>query len=237
MSLRDEAFRRLLGREPGADEQTDIAAIRDAVKLGDNDPFWGIVAFLYARTQPDIEGRAQLKITQESLEAFGKTLNGALECITSLPAHAGGGVSQDGLASLVEAAVASALEDWVPRAATARPSIKTWLGEHFNAVLHVAGGLVVAVLISVAAAYWAGQESARQVYAVRQATIEAEAHTLEAWARTPNGRRVYAWGTLNAPSLGKILSCGYPGWTRTRQDGYTVCYPNGSGHGFYLPAP
>ncbi len=237
MSLRDEAFRRMLGRKPGTEEHADIAAIRDAARLGDNDPFWGIAAFLYARTKPDIESRERLKITLESLDAFGNTLNGALACIKNQPVRADGGLSRDGLSSIVEAAVASALADWMPRARAARPSIRAWLGAHFSAVLYVIGGLAVAVLVSLAVAYWAGQTSARRLYAARQAIIDADAHTLEAWARTAEGRRVYAWGTLNAASLGKLLSCGYPGWRRLRKDGYTVCYPNGSGHGFYLPAP
>lgn len=232
MNRREEAFRRMLGREPTADERTEIATLREVAQLGDDDPFWGVAAFLYARTKSDTENRERLRLTQESLEMFGGKLEGAIHYLKHERAPVGHELPVAALSSTVAATVVAALAD-----RTSRSSIRTWFGEHLNAALGAIGALIASQLIGIGAGYWAGQVSTRRLEAAHQATRAADARTIAAWARTPDGHRVFAWARLNAPGLGYLLSCRYPGWTRTRADGYTVCYPNGSGHGFYLPGP
>ncbi len=222
----------MLGHEPTADERTEIATLREVARLGDDDPFWGVAAFLYARTKSDTENRERLRITQESLETFGRTLEGAIQTLSHPAAPGSNEMPTATLSSTVATAVAAALGDWAPRS-----SIRTWFGEHLNAVLCATGALIACQLIGVGAGYWAGQVSARRLESAHQATRVADARTIAAWARTPDGHRVFAWARLNGPGLGYLLSCRYPGWTRTREEGYTVCYPNGSGHGYYLPGP
>lgn len=232
MNRRDEAFRRMLGRAPTTGEQTEIATLREVAQLSDDDPFWGVAAFLYAQAKSDTENRERLRITQESLEGFGGKLEDAIQYLKHQTTPVGHEISAAALSSTIAATVVAALADWTPRS-----SIRTWFGEHLNAVLGAAGALIASQLIGVGAGYWAGQVSTRRLEAARQATSVADARTIAAWARTPDGRRVFAWARLNAPGLGSLLSCRYSGWTRMREDDYTVCYPNGSGHGFYLPAP
>ncbi|MHB1529895.1 MAG: hypothetical protein ACYCXT_10780 [Acidiferrobacteraceae bacterium] len=234
MSHRDETFRRMLGHEPGQTEQADIAMLQEAARISDNDPFWGIAAFLYARNPSDVENRERLKVTLASLEGFGRTIEGfgrtLEEAVARLPdGSAGTAVTRDELASTVETAMGRALAEWAPRS-----SLRDWLGDHVNAVLATAGGLVITVLLAVVVACWAGYGIAHRDDAARQAVRDANARTVAAWIRTPEGQWVYAWARLNAVSLRPLLSCAYPGWRRISQDGYTVCYPNGSGHGYYL---
>ncbi|MHB1587402.1 MAG: hypothetical protein ACYCRH_03355 [Acidiferrobacteraceae bacterium] len=230
MNRREEAFRRMLGREPTANERIEIAMLREVAQLGDDDPFWGVAAFLYARTNSDTENRERLKLTQESLETFGRMLKDAIHFLSHPTARAGHEGSAAALSSTVAATVVAALADQTPRS-----SIRTWFGEHLNVALGATCALIASQLIGVGAGYWAGQVATRRLEAARRVTRAADARTITAWARTPDGRRVFAWARLNAPGLKYLLSCRYPGWTRTRADGYTVCYPNGSGHGFYLP--
>ena len=76
MSHRDETFRRMLGHEPGETERADMAMLQEAARISDNDPFWGIAAFLYARNPSDMENRERLKVTLASLESFGRMIEG-----------------------------------------------------------------------------------------------------------------------------------------------------------------
>ncbi|MHB8549446.1 MAG: hypothetical protein ACYDB8_00535 [Acidiferrobacterales bacterium] len=226
MSQREEAFRRMLGREPSATERTDMALLREVVRLGDNDPFWGIAAFLYARNPSDTESRERLRLTRAALDAFGRTLEGLVE---RLPEQVPAGVP-DTMASTVATAVGVALANWAPRS-----SLRTALAEHVHTVLLALAGLIFTVVLAVSAAYWAGIVSVRRVDATQQAALNANAHTLAAWTRTRDGRRVYAWARLNALGLRALLTCSYSGWQRIARNGYALCYPNGSGHGYYLP--
>jgi hypothetical protein len=212
--------------------------LQEAARISDNDPFWGIAAFLYARNPSDMENRERLKVTLASLESFGRMIEGfgrtLEEAVARLPdsaASADTGAFWGEMRSTVESSVGRAVADCTPRS-----SLRDWLGDHVNAVLATAGGLVITVLLGMGVAYWAGYSAAQRADAARQALIDARARTVAAWVKTPEGQQVYAWARLNAFGLRALLTCGYPGWRRESQDGYTVCYPNGGGHGYYLTA-
>lgn len=227
MSHREVVFRRLLGHEPDATEQADMGIFHEVMQLRDNDPFWGIAAFLYTRVPSDAENRERLKLTQASLETFSQKLEAALARHESRAADRDSAL-QDALMVTIEAAITAATVDPAPR-----PSIREWFGAHVNAVLATTGVLVLAGVLAVILAYWTGETAVRRIDALRAVAQAAQAHTRAAWIQTRDGREVYAWARLNATGLHALLTCSYPGWRRARQEGYVVCYPEG-GYGYYL---
>ena len=238
MSLRDESFRKLLGREPTPTEWADINALQHATGLNPNDASWGLFAFLATCAPSAVENRERLQVTVASLEDYGRRIEDfdrrLKEALVRLPdggANTDTGAFWDELGSTVASSVSRAVADWTPRS-----SLRDWLGDQVNAARATAGGLVITLLLGMVVACWAGYHTAQQADAARQAMIDAHARTVAAWTKTPEGQHVYAWARLNATGLRALLTCGYPGWRRESQDGYTVCYPNGGGHGYYLTA-
>lgn len=243
MSLRDDSFRAMLGREPSSTEWQDIEQLQRATGMNKDEAFWGIIAYLYARTRPDIEARAQLQLVIESLKQFGERLDRGLQidrlvtpvttALRSALSEVGAGGDAHHLTATIEAAVRNA-------AVPPRPPLKDWFGEHLIAVLYTATALFTSGLLAVGVAYRTGTatatQSTRAADQIALTQLIARAGTIRAWAMSRNGQRVYAWGQLNRQSMARILSCGYPGWRRMRSAGYIVCYPNGNGHGFYVPA-
>jgi hypothetical protein len=86
MSLRDDSFRKLLGREPSTTEWADIDALQYATGLNPNDASWGLFAFLAMPVFRDAVNREQLQVTLEALERFNRRLQDAL----GLPDQAAG---------------------------------------------------------------------------------------------------------------------------------------------------
>lgn len=245
MSLRDESFRAMLGREPSGTEWTDIERLHRATGMNKDEAFWGVIAYLYARTRPDIEAREQLRLVIESLKDFGGRLDHGMRidrlvapittALQSVLAE-GPGLRVD--ARALSATIETALRNAGP---PPRSSLRDWFGEHLAAALYTVAGLFTSGLLAVGLAYWtgtlAGTRATRAADQAALAHLRTHAGPIRAWALSRAGQRVYAWGQLNRQSLGHILSCNYPGWRQRSQDGYVVCYPNGSGHGFYLPPP
>ncbi len=233
----------MLGREPGSTEREDIDRLQRATGMNKDEAFWGVIAYLYARTKPDVEAREQLRLVVESLKAFGAQLDEALRpdrlitaiataVRTTLTELSGPGTEGSAFA----AAIGTALSN--PGVAQ-RPALQEGFGAHRTAVRYGALALCASGLLAVGLAYWLGRTAGVQATRVADraalAHLQDRAGTLEAWALSPEGRRLYAWGALNRLSLGRILSCGYPSWTKRRHEGYVICYPNGSGQGFYVP--
>ncbi|MHB8413790.1 MAG: hypothetical protein ACYDB1_00140 [Acidiferrobacteraceae bacterium] len=69
-----------------------------------------------------------------------------------------------------------------------------------------AGGLVRTRLLGMAGAYGVGYHTVQRADAARQAMIDANARTVSAWAKTAEGRQVYAWARLNALGLRALCS-------------------------------
>ena len=100
-----------------------------------------------------------------------------------------------------------------------------------------AGGLVRTRLLGMAGAYGVGYRTGQRADALRPAALDAHARTVSVWAKTAEERQVYAWARRQrAFGLRALLPCGDPGGRRVRQDGYTLCDPNGSGQGYHLAA-
>ncbi|MHB8346139.1 MAG: hypothetical protein ACYDHM_02965 [Acidiferrobacterales bacterium] len=243
MSLRDESFRTMLGREPSSTEWEDIGRLHRATGMNKDEAFWGVIAYLYARTKPDVEAREQLRIVLESLKDFSARLDQMTHSdrlITSITTAiratltelSGPGAEGRALSAAIETALKT-------MGAVPRPSLKDWFGAHLAPVLYSTAALFASGLLAVGLAYAVGRAAgAHTTHVADQAALarlKDRAGSIEKWALSPGGRRVYAWGVLNRLSLGRILACAYPGWTRQQHDGYVICYPNGSGHGFYLP--
>ena len=243
MSLRDESFRTMLGREPSSTEWEDISRLQRATGMNKDEAFWGVIAYLYARTKPEVESREQLRIVLESLKDFGTRLDQTTHSdrlITSITTAiratltelSGPGAEGHSFSAAIETALKTV-------GAVPRPSLKDWFGAHRAPVLYSTAALCASGLLAVGLAYAVGRTTGAQTtHAADQAALvrlETHAKALQAWALSPEGRRVYTWGALNRLSLGRLLACAYPGWTQRRHEGYVICYPNGSGHGFYLP--
>ena len=233
----------MLGREPSSTEWEDIARLQRATGMNKDEAFWGVIAYLYARTKPEVESREQLRLVLDSLKDFGARLDpmthneqlvtAITTALRTMLAEFSGRKTDAGVCS---AAIATALKNL---GALPRASLKDWFGAHLAPVLYCAAALFASGLLAVGLAYAvgraAGTQTARAADQAALVRLKTHAKALQAWALSPEGRRVYAWGTLNRLSLGRILACDYPGWTRQRHKGYLICYPNGSGHGFYLP--
>ncbi|MHB1528015.1 MAG: hypothetical protein ACYCXT_01075 [Acidiferrobacteraceae bacterium] len=85
MSLRDDSFRKFLGREPTRTEWADIDALQHATGLNPNDASWGLFAFLVMPVFRDAQNREQFQVTLEALERFDRRLKDAM---ARLPARA-----------------------------------------------------------------------------------------------------------------------------------------------------
>ncbi|MHB8413791.1 MAG: hypothetical protein ACYDB1_00145 [Acidiferrobacteraceae bacterium] len=78
MSLRDDSFRKFLGREPSTTEWADIDALQHATGLNPNDASWGLFAFLVMPVFRDAVNREQIQVTLEALERFDRRLKDAI---------------------------------------------------------------------------------------------------------------------------------------------------------------
>ncbi len=123
------------------------------------------------------------------------------------------------------------IAEWRSAATTAarEAARAAWVRTRAQAWLVALGGLLLAAAI--------GALVTQRLDRARGAVIDTDARPIVAWAKTAIGQRVYAWSELNALSLDRLLTCDYPGWIRTHRGGYTICYPQGRDHGYYLPPP
>jgi hypothetical protein len=134
-------------------------------------------------------------------------------------------------------AVAKALADFKVAAAP-RTTIKDWLGEHVATLAYAGLGLFGTFILAAGGAYWAGQQSAEQVFSAREAAIAADSTAIEAWTRTGTGRAVYQWAKVNEADITQVLRCRYPGAKIIQQgQGVATCYPAGGGNGYYIQIP
>lgn len=239
MTIRDAAFETLLGAERARQEPVmrDLRAMGEILDLGDEDPFWGIVALIYARLPRDGQDWEALKQAIDRLDSAIKVLasNAPLDSRSLQPLV-------DRLEKALQAlqrfeppkidtqdlakALSPQLDELLRRR---RRGLGEWLGEHARTV--VIGGLSSLVLVGllVAGGLVGG-------YAAGLSAGEARASEAAHWARSPEGRQIRRWATLNVASLPELLDCGWGGAAkRYEQNGRAACYPGGSGTGYYLP--
>ena len=212
MSQRDEIWRAFLGdRDPTPDEVHDIMLLAERLSLGDSDPFWGVVAFMYTRLSGMTAKHEQLT------RGLADRITTRIDSLSNLP--------EDTLTS-----VRSALAEWQPK--FTRPphqQFKGWLGEHSR----TAGFAGIAMVLLVIGAFWLGTHRSSQIY---DTPTLAETNALESWENTKIGRKVHAWSQLNGAGLDIVLQCDFGKSAKViHSNGLTICYPSGSGNGYYLP--
>lgn len=239
MTIRDEAFETLLGVERARQEPVmrDIRTLADVCGIGDDDPFWGVIAFVYARLPRDGHDWEALKQAIDRLDSAMKALEpdaqpdtstlqpfvdrfeDALKMLQTVKAP-----------SLDIEALAKALSPQLDQMLRhRRRGLAEWLGEHARTV--VIGGLASLVLIGLLVAGGIGGG-----YAAGLTAGQARASEAAHWAMSPEGRQIRRWATLNVASLPTLLDCRWGGAARRyEQNGRAACYPGGSGIGYYLP--
>ncbi len=218
MSRRDDIWRAFLGdRDPTADEAHDIMLLADRLSLGDSDPFWGIVAFMYTRLSG--MATAHEELTRTLADRFASKI----DRLSALP---------DSTLTSVRAALA----EWRPKfEPPARQSFREWLREHSRTMLYFSGFAGSAIVLLIMAAFWRG---AHMYDPVHDTQVVAQAHPTEGWENTKIGRKVYAWVQLNGAGLDTVLQCDFGKSAKViHSNGLTICYPSGSGNGYYLTGP
>lgn len=217
MSRRDEIWRAFLGdREPTADEVHDIMLLAERLSLGDSDPFWGIVAFMYTRLSGIAAAHEQL--TRELADR----ITTKIDRLSALP-------------DSTLTSVRTALAEWQPKfEPPVHPGFRAWLRGHPRNVLYFSALTGGAVALLLMAAYWL---SAHQADTVHNPQVVAQDHPTEGWENTKIGRKVHAWAQINGAGLDTVLQCDFGKSAKViHSNGLTICYPSGSGNGYYLPS-
>ncbi|MGO9445771.1 MAG: hypothetical protein ACLPXB_13475 [Thiobacillaceae bacterium] len=243
MSRRDEVWTAFLGREPNSVEFSDIAMVADTLSLGDNDPFWGVIALIYSRL-PKTE--AQQRAEHERFRAIRDLADEVMLKVDAL----------DALEDRTLAAVRAALAEWLPRTASLEGSLgdaaarplerakfntasrlsheKVWSARG-TTVGYLAGGCFLAVGLLIIAAFRWGLHEADQRHAAVDVITQTQAHRIADWARTRDGRRIYAWAVLNGAGLNPVLQCDFGAPAKLiYRNGTAICYPAGRGNGYYV---
>jgi hypothetical protein len=235
MSRRDEVWRAFLGRDPNPAEEADRRLLAEHLVLGENDPFWGVVAFMYARLPGMSAEHERLRITRELVDK----VSGRLDDLPDLLQSSVHSAVADGLPGIAKLDVKLGTSIEQARAAPpvspmACPTVRDWVMGCFKSVLSAISTLaIIGVLLVVA--YGVGAWEVERDVAVQQAMAAVEAPGIESWARTREGHEVYAWARLNDSGPNPVLRCDFGASTKIiHRDGMTICYPSGSGKGYYL---
>jgi hypothetical protein len=243
MSRRDEVWTAFLGREPNAAETCDIAMVADTLSLGDNDPFWGVIALIYSRL-PKTE--AQQRAENERFRAVRDLADQVMLKVDGL----------DAIEDRTLAAVRAAVAEWLPPTASldgtfgdaaerpleraqcntaSRPSHENVWRARGSTVGYLAGGSFLVVGLLILAAFRLGLHEADQLHAAADAYTQTQAHRIADWARTRDGRRIYAWAVLNGAGLNPVFQCDFGAPAKLiYRNGRAICYPAGRGNGYYV---
>jgi hypothetical protein len=236
MSRRDDVWRAFLGRDPNPAEEADKLVLAEHLVLGENDPFWGVVAFMYARLPGMAAEHERLRITRELVNKVSGRLDDLPEMLQS-SVHA---VMANGLMVIGEHDVrlCKVIE---PGLSGAKTNGKT--GHHnddeaalsFHPVWSAVAELVLVGAL-LAGTWVVSTWRSEQAFADQQAMTVAQTHTVEAWAKTWEGHEMYVWSRLNGTGMNAILRCDFGDASKVvHGNGMAICYPAGSAHGYYLP--
>ncbi len=241
------------GRALTESQKGDMRRLAASIRLSAADPFWSIVAFLYARSPNDTLDMERLRKTVESLHQFREDLDSKLASFSGEVENLAKCIPEITKASVQEVLQGTPRDGSVASASiddkaletlhakikadiegiTSKPTLKEWLGERWHHVLYAFGGVIGLLVVSVLGAYWIGNsagEAAGKSAALQQASaIEKFIGTIPADDR----RHMLEWMNLNRGQLKAITSCNIPGWVKKDEhNGYIACFPQG-GHGFY----
>ncbi|MGO9446784.1 MAG: hypothetical protein ACLPXB_18705 [Thiobacillaceae bacterium] len=235
MSRRDDVWRAFLGRDPNPAEETDKLVLAERLVLGENDPFWGVIAFIYARLPGMAAEQERLRLTKELVD----TVSGRLDALPQVIHTAVHEVLDNGSLGIqnLDVKLGEILKQKLTATGfgeRASLTLKERLRGYCYSVLYaVASFALIGGLVS--GAYGLGHHRAENAFESQQARAVIEAPRIEAWARTWEGHEVYAWAHLNRAGMDPILQCHFGNASRIiHQNGLAICYPSGSGRGYYV---
>ena len=199
MNTLEEAFTKLLARQPTDKEKQDLFRVRDALNLKNNDSLWlllmalGHYETLYAKF-PTLITRAATEVMAKSKEAADAEFKAA-----ATRAH------RD-----LSKSVADSARDIADRTASA------------NRWQWLTAGVVIALLAFAAVTVWVNHVSESAGYSAGRLQGYASAREENAaasWANTPEGQ--LALGLARAGSIRLLATCSGGGWTTQNN----ICYP------------
>lgn len=241
-----EQFQNALGaQELSTSQQADLYHLVDAIALPATDPFWAIVAFLYARTPDNAVVLKAMDRMAGALQALQQKsaasqdvlqkLVGQIEQIAQQPipedVSAPADSSPDDTLSKSIDELLAALK--MAQAQASRHPFKEWLIDRFEGRHALYGGMALTAMLLLVGAggYWAGSAAVPDAAASQRVQLTAA----QRWATSGQGLAMYRFAKINADSLQVLLTCGWKGAVRETQGKYTACYPSGAGAGYYIP--
>jgi hypothetical protein len=214
VSMLEDSFERLLGRQPGDRERQALFRARDALNLKDNDALWlvlmalGHYETLYAQF-PALISRAATDVTEKVKATADAELKAAVARTRS---------------ELARSLAQTAHEIAEQVASTRRWRTVTW------AVV-----ITAAVFVGMGAAMYRAGRTAGIATGEREGYEKArDERAASAWANTPEGQLAYA--LAKAGSIHELATCEGTGWIRKRSS----CIPGAQGahiSGWKLPEP
>jgi hypothetical protein len=192
----DAKVRALLGREPSKDELARLQRLQSTLQIRDNDALFSVlIAF------------------EEYLHLYSDVPK-----LIESAAHRARDVSAKSANDAVNASVASAKQDLARSIEVAVRSATQSTGAlRLRWVLQGAAAALCALVFTFVVAWFAAKD-------VGRAEALSEAHGLEVWAETPEGRAAKAWA--DSGELGAMLRCDRPGWNMGKNaDGANICLP------------
>jgi hypothetical protein len=207
----DEAFSRLLGRQPTDAERQRLWAVRDALGLGQNDALWLVLIALehYQTLYEAIPDR------------IAAATAGAAE-----QARSAADTAAEAAAKQTQARMAAAV------AAAATKVARQTTGIRWALVVAGAAAAVGLSAVLVAAVvgqqYWRGFEDGQTVGELTAADRQAAA----SWANTPEG--AMARKLADAGALKLLVDCSGKGWKVQKQQGRRACLPAPGVDGWWL---
>ena len=209
----DDAFARLLARQPTDAERQRLYQVRDALDLKNNDALWLVLIALqhydtmYARFPELIKQAAA-----QTLLEFQKTASSTLEATKA-----------SAKADLAKAAATTARD--VARLAVTKQAA-VWTSICISLCGLVFGGL--GWLIYNAAFQTGYQKGYAAAY-----VIAKDENASASWANTPQGRSAYQ--LAQAGSIDNLIACDQPGWKIVKGVCYVRPIADGSIYGWRIP--
>ena len=193
MSQVDDAFAKLLKRQPTDAERQHLYSVKDALQLENNDALWLVLIALqhYQTLYEQIPGAID-KLAVDTLRGF------------RITAEATAKAANESAKADLSKAVAEVAHQVAT--ATARKDMWQWAGMAF-----ALAALLVALVSYMLGVQFDKGFDAGKIEGAATGYQEAKDEKAAAnWANTPEGQMAYK--LARAGSLEKLASCGQPGW-------------------------
>ena len=131
------------------------------------------------------------------------------------------------------AAIKTAADKTTTAAASLTTALEAMQARRPMTYAKMAGVVAVAMLVALAAGWFAGTQHMGDQVAAATASVRAEMAQATAWAGTPIGRRAQAFDKLGGLTV--VLDCAGKGWERGKDtSGRDACFPGKDLGGWYL---